>query len=60
MVIKAAEETFGSGGPTRLDADAWKHMLCSRVFQKVSEELAGEIAKAARRVCTEDIPHIHT
>ena len=57
MVAKAAKETSGSGGPTRVDADTWKHLLCSRVFGKLSEEFANAIAVASRRLCKEDIPH---
>jgi len=55
MVAKAAKETSGSGGPTRVDADTWKHLLCSRVFGKLSEEFANAIAVASRRLCKEDI-----
>ena len=57
MVCKAAEQTSGSGGPTRLDADAWKHIICSRVFGKVSEDFANAIAMSARRMCRENITH---
>ena len=59
MVIKSAEGTSGAGGPTRLDAEGWKHILCSKVFGKVSEEFAEAIAGTARRLCSEDIPHIY-
>ena len=58
-VIKSAEKTSGAGGPTRLDAEAWKHILCSKVFGKVSEEFAEAVAATARRLCTEDIPQIY-
>ena len=57
MVIKSAADTSGAGGPTRLDAESWKHILCSKVFGKVSEELAEAVAITARRLCSEDIPH---
>ena len=59
MVIKSAEETSGAGGPTRLDAESWKHILCSKVFGKVSEEFAEAVAVTARRLCSEDIPHVY-
>ena len=49
----------GSGGPTRVDADNWKDVLCSKVFGKLSEELSEEVAIATRRLCVEDIPHQH-
>ena len=55
MVRKAAEKTFGSGGPTKIDADVWKHILCSKVYQNSSNILAAEIANFAKRLATEDI-----
>ena len=53
----SAKKTFGSGGPTRVDADMWKRILCSKAFGKLSDELADEVARMARRLCTEEIPH---
>ena len=58
-VQAAAKYTTGSGGPTRLDADTWKHILCSKAFGRLSDELAEEIAVLARRMCTENIPNEH-
>ena len=53
QVIQAtAKKTFGSGGPTRVDADTWKHILCSKAFGKLSNELAEQVAVFARRLCT--------
>ena len=57
MVIKSAADTSGAGGPTRRDTESWKHILCSKVFGKVSEELAEAVAITARRLSSEDIPH---
>ena len=56
-IQSAAKNVHGSGGPTHADADLWKHMLCSKRFGKVSDELASEIAVATRRLCVEDVPH---
>ena len=56
----AAKSTQGSGGPTKVDADIWKHILCSKVFGKLSDELAEQTALLARRLCTDEIPHEHT
>ena len=55
-VQNAAKDMDGSGGPTKIDADTWKHLLCSRVYGKLSEELADEIAVLAKRICKENIP----
>ena len=56
-VQSAAKLTHGSGGPTRVDADFWKHILCSKVYGKLSADLAHEISLLARRLCREKIPH---
>ena len=56
---KSAKTTAGSGGPSKIDAEIWKNMLCSKAFGKSSDELAEEIAMFARRLCIEDIPHKH-
>lgn len=45
----------GSGGPTRIYSDLIKQIVCSRVFGKLSEELADAIALATRVICTESI-----
>ena len=52
----AAKSTFGSGGPTQIDADGWKHILCSKSYGKASDTLAQTIADMAKRLCTEKIP----
>ena len=55
----AASNTAGSGGPSRIDADTWKHMLCSKAYGALADELADAVAVLARRICTEDIPYDH-
>ena len=55
----AAKNTTGSGGPSRIDADIWKHMLCSKAYGALSDELADAVAVLTRRICTEDIPYDH-
>ena len=52
----AAKSTFGSGGPTLIDADGWKHILCSKSYGKTTDSLAQSIADMAKRLCTEKIP----
>ena len=54
-VQNAAKNTFGSGGPCLIDADGWKHMLCSKSFGKAGENLAQMIADLAKRLCTESV-----
>ena len=35
-VEKVAKQINGSGGPTRIDADGWRHILCSKSYGKCS------------------------
>ena len=39
----AAKSTFGSAGPTLIDADGWKHILCSKSYGKTNDYLAQSI-----------------
>ena len=55
----AAKNTTGSGGPSKIDSEVWRHMLCSKVFGALSVELADAVALLTRRLCTEDIPFEH-
>ena len=54
-VYKAAKQLQGSGGPTQIDADGWKHILCSRSYGNASAELCDDIADLAKKLCTVDI-----
>ena len=51
----AAKNTHGSGGPTLIDADGWKHILCSKSYGKCNDTLAQAIADVTKRLCTETI-----
>ena len=55
----AAKNTSGSGGPSRIDSDIWKHMLCSKAYGALADELADAVAVLTKRICTEDIPYDH-
>ena len=43
------------GGPTLVDADAWKHFLCSRAYGNHSFHLAEAVSALAKRLCFENI-----
>ena len=49
----------GSGGPSQIEADIWKHILCSKVFSNKASVLAEEVAVVTRRLCNENITHKH-
>ena len=43
-VKKAAKSTFGSGGPTKIDSEIWKTLLCSKAYGNRTDQLCKEIA----------------
>ena len=54
-VYKAAKQLQGSGGPTLIDSDGWKHILCSKSFGPASSDLCDAIADLAKKLCRDDI-----
>ena len=54
-VQQIAKNMNGSGGPTLIDTDVWKDILCSKVFGNKTEELSQSIADLAKKLCTEEI-----
>ena len=57
LIQKSSKDLSGSGGPTLVDADIWKHLICSRAYGNSPKNLAESIALLARRLCTEEIHH---
>ena len=55
LVLKSTMHLSGSGGPTMIDSDAWKHFLCCKSFARENHNLAEAIANTAKRLCTEAI-----
>ena len=45
-------KTGGSSGPSDMDSDDWKMILCSRQFKSKPKELCDSIAQMARKICT--------
>ena len=54
-VYNAAKRLQGSGGPTLMDADGWKHILCSKSYGTASTDLCNAIAELAKKLCRESI-----
>ena len=52
-VLKAANQTTGSGGPSLLDAKQWRRLLGSKQFKKEGKELREAIARFAKKIATE-------
>ena len=54
-VKKAALYVKGSGGPTHIDSDGWKQILCSKAYGKLPFQLCDAVAELAKRLCTEEV-----
>ena len=52
-ILKAANATKGSGGPSQQDAQQWRRMLCSKKFKREGLELREELAIFARKIASE-------
>ena len=50
LIFKAAMQTRGSGGPSQVDAEIWRQILCSKSFQPASGNLCEQIAIFARKM----------
>ena len=44
-IESAAKATKGSAGPSGMDADIWRRILCSKAFGKTSSDLCYAILK---------------
>ena len=52
MIAKATRLTKGSGGPSQLDAELYRHIILSTKFKKESKELREKVAILAKRLAT--------
>ena len=55
LIQKAAIATHGAAGPSKLDADQYQRMLCSRNFKTEGLVLRNEIATLAKKLATENL-----
>ena len=56
-ITSNTKNSSGSGGPTQIDMDTWREMICSKSYDTHSKMLADEIATLAKRLATDIIPH---
>ena len=54
-IEKAARSMNGSAGPSGVDGEAWKRLLCSKSGGKTSEALCDSIANIVRRLASEHV-----
>ena len=52
MILMCAKRTEGSAGPSGLDADGWKRILCSKQFKNKPTELCEAVADLGRKLST--------
>jgi hypothetical protein len=52
-IERAARTTKGSAGPSGMDSDMWRRILCSKSYGSASEELRYSVALLTRKLCTE-------
>ena len=55
LIQRSSQQLTGSGGPTLIDADAWKYFLCSHAFGKQTYHLAEAVSCLAKCLCTDKI-----
>lgn len=52
LVMKCAKQLSGAAGPSGLDSDGLKRMICSKQFSSASSSLCEAIAAMARKLCS--------
>ncbi len=52
MIRQSALRTKGGAGPSGLDGDGWRRILCSNSFKNESNDLCTSLAEMTRRLCT--------
>ena len=55
MARKAAIKTKGGSGPSAMDADGWRRILCSNNFGDTNVDLRKAVANFIKKICTEEI-----
>ena len=56
-ITSNTKNSSGYGGPTQIDMNTWREMICSKSCDTHSKMLADEIATLAKRLATDTIPH---
>ena len=51
-ILKAAKDTKGAGGPSGMDANQYRRVICSKNFQKEGKCFREELADFARKIAT--------
>ena len=59
-IERAAKSTKGSAGPSGMDSDMWRRIICSRAYGHASEDLRYSLALLTRKLCTEFVDPFST
>ena len=55
LIYQLAKKATGSGGPSKVDSEHWKHILCNKSYGNVSVQLCQSIADVTKRLCQEEV-----
>ena len=55
MIRKAAIKTKGGSGPSAMDANGWRRILCSNNFGDANVDLRKAIVNFIEKICTEKV-----
>ena len=53
QILKAANSTKGSGGPSQMDAHQWRRVICSNHFKHEGKELRESLANFAKKIASQ-------
>jgi len=56
-ITSNTKNSSGFGGPTQIDMDTWREMICLKSYGTHFRILADEIATLTRRLVTDTVPH---
>ena len=55
MIMQAPSNTKGGSGPSCMDADGWRRILCSSVYGTCNSDLRKHIADMIKKLCSDII-----
>ena len=56
LVFNVASLTKGGSGPSGMDAEGWRRILCSSMFGTTNGDLRKALAEMIKRLCIEELP----
>ena len=56
LIFNVASLTKGGSGPSGMDAEGWRRILCSSMFGTTNGDLRKALAEMIKRLCIEELP----